>query len=229
MARSKKIRLEFAPLARPRSLSEMAYENIKNSILNGKLVAGQIYSELELARGLGISRTPVREALLKLAAENFIVFHPQKGISVKYFSKEDIENSYDLRQAIEEAALRKTIDKLSREQVQKARSIVAEQEECIRNGYDEKLFLEIDRRFHFFLIEASGNRFMMQTYNQLRDFLIISAKEALMKKGRAQEVIREHKAMVEALAQKDFKKAQEGLTNHLNKSKWSALDHMENK
>jgi DNA-binding GntR family transcriptional regulator len=88
---------EIVPFQRPKSLNDMAYESLKEGILRGILMAGEVYSELELARRFRISRTPVREALIRLAAENLIVFHPRKGISAVSFNQKDIENLYELR------------------------------------------------------------------------------------------------------------------------------------
>ena len=212
------------PLQRPKSLNDLAYGSLKNAILTGRMVSGEIYSELELARRLGISRTPVREALLRLAAENFIVFHPKKGLSVNFFSKEDIENLFELREAIEERAVSKITGTLTKDQIQKMKDILAEQEDCTKNHYDEMLFLEIDKKFHLFLIEASGNRFMVQTYNNIRDYITIPAREALMKKGRATEVLQEHRAIVKALSEGNVGNVKEAVKKHLINSKVMAME-----
>lgn len=222
--KNKKLSDGFGPLQRPRSLNALAYESLKEGILTGKLVVGEIYSELELARTLGISRTPVREALLRLAAENFIVFYSRKGMSVNYFSKKDIEDIFELREAVEEAIITKLVGNLNEDQIRVAKNILAEQEKCIKNKYDENLFLEIDRKFHLFFIEASGNRFMAQTYNNIRDYMAIAARKALMKKGRVKEVINEHKAILEALSEEDTMKAKEALRKHLINSKLTATE-----
>jgi len=212
-------------------LNDMAYENIKAGILEGKLFMGEIYSELGLARSFGISRTPVREALLKLAAENLIIFHPRKGVSVNYFSKEDIENLFELRQAIEETAVQKMAKNLSPDQIQSIQKTIGEQEMCLKEKeYNENHFLEFDRKFHLFFIETSGNRFMIQTYNNIRDYITIPAREVLKRKGRAKKVLREHKAIVEGLATRDAKRTKEALRIHLLNSKLAALEgHMEMK
>lgn len=187
-------------------------------------MTGEVYSELELARWFKISRTPVREALLRLSAEKLIIFHPKRGISVSYFDKKDIENLFELRQAIEEMAFNKLLTNLSKDQIQTAKKIIGEQENCIKNNYDENLFLEMDRKFHLFFVEICGNRFMVQTYNGIRDYITISARKALFKKGRANEVIDEHKAILEALSKGDARKIRESLKRHLITSKMAALE-----
>jgi DNA-binding GntR family transcriptional regulator len=201
----------------------MAYETIKAGILEGKLISGEIYSELDLAKSFGVSRTPVREAFLRLAAENLIVFHPRKGISVNYFSKEDIENIFELRQAIEEAAANKIVGNLSRDHIQSIQETIQQQENCLKD-YDENLFLEFDRKFHLFFVEISGNRFMVQTYNNIRDYITIPAREALRKKGRAKEVLGEHKAIVEALSKGNRERTKEAIKTHMINSKLAALE-----
>ncbi len=201
----------------------MAYETIKTGILEGKLVSGEIYSELDLAKSFGISRTPVREAFLRLAAENLIIFHSRKGISVNFFSKEDIENIFELRQAIEEAAASKIVGTLSKDQIRSIQETIKKQEACI-NDYDENLFLEFDRKFHVFFVEICGNRFMVQTYNNLRDYITIPAREALRRKGRAKEVLSEHKAIVDALSRGDAERTKEAMKIHLTNSRLAALE-----
>jgi len=213
----------FCPLPRPKSLNEIVYENLKDGILTGKLAVGEIYSELELARELGVSRTPVREALLKLAAENFVLFHSRKGVSVNYFTRKDIEDLFELRLAVEESIVPKLIENLKQDQIEAARKIIAQQEDCIRHRYNENLFLEIDRKFHLLLIEASGNRFMAQTYNNIRDYVTITAAKALLKEGRAYEVIEEHKAILDALAERNTEKLKKAVQKHLITSKLTAL------
>jgi DNA-binding GntR family transcriptional regulator len=217
---------DFGHFQRPRPLNDMAYETIKTGILEGKLVSGEIYSELDLAKTFGISRTPVREAFLRLAAENLIVFHPRKGASVNYFSKEDIENLFELRQTIEEAAAGKIVGTLNPEQIQFIQETIRQQENCLKD-YDENLFLEFDRKFHLLIVAGSGNRFMVQTYNHIRNYITIPAREALKKKGRAREVLGEHKAIVRALSGRDAAKTKEAIQNHLANSRLAALEGRE--
>lgn len=215
---------DLVTFERPRSLNAMAYESIKRGILTGALVPGEVYSELKLAKRFGISRTPVREALLRLSAEKLISFHPRKGMSLNHFNGRDIESLFELRQAIEEAIVHKITRGLTEHQLQELKSIVAEQENCLKRGYEEDLFLEIDRRFHLFLVETSRNRFMVQTYNSIRDYMTFPARKALIRPGRPQSVIQEHRAIVKALTEKNRRKVQEAVKRHLKTSKLAAME-----
>lgn len=216
--------IDLALFERPRSLNDMAYESIKRGILSGALVLGEVYSELKLAKRFGISRTPVREALLRLSTEKLIRFHPRKGMSINYFAGQDIESLFELRQAIEENIVRKIIKELTDQQIQELKDIVTEQEDCLNDGYDENRFLEIDRRFHLFLVEAGKNRFMVQTYDSIRDYMAIPAMKALVKPGRAHAVIKEHREIVKALTDKNLKGVREAIRKHLNTSKLAAME-----
>ena len=216
--------IDLTPFERPRSLNDMAYESIKKGILAGALVVGEVYSELKLAKQFGISRTPVREALLRLSAEKLISFHPRKGMSINDFTGQDIESLFELRQAIEESIVRKITTKITDHQIQELKEIVAEQEGCLRDGNEESRFLEMDRRFHLFLVEASKNRFMVQTYDSIRDYITIPARKALRKPGRAEAVIKEHWEIVDALAHRDLKRVQGAIRKHMSTSKSTATE-----
>jgi len=216
---------EIIPFKRPKSLNDMAYESLKEGILKGILRTGEVYSELELARQFSISRTPVREALIRLSAEHLIVFRPRKGISVITFNQKDIENLYELRGVIEETVILKIAGHLTREQIQEIRWLISEQEKCIKSGLDENLFLDIDRKFHLFFIKASGNPFFVKTYNSIRDYMDLSNKKGLKKKGRPQEVIEEHRAILESLLLGDMKKIKKALDQHLTNSKEAAYEN----
>jgi DNA-binding GntR family transcriptional regulator len=217
--------LGLAPIPRSKSLQEMAYDSLKSGILAGRLIPGETYGELELAKELGISRTPVREALLKLEAENLISFNPGRGLSVKYFSRRDLDDLTELRRVIEEAAVAKIVGHLSKDQIEGVKNIVTEQAEYVGGRYDEGLFLEIDRKFHMSLIEACGNKFMIQTYNSIRDYFAITFRGALLKKGRVMEVLREHELIVEALSDGNAEMALNAVRDHLLNSKSIALNY----
>jgi DNA-binding GntR family transcriptional regulator len=176
---------------------------------------------------MGISRTPIREALLKLGVENFVVFHPRKGVSINYFSKKDIEDLFELRQVIEETTMSKIMGKLSKDHIAFIRGIMNEQEKCIKNRrYDEKLFLELDKKFHLSIIELGRNKFTVQTYKNIRDYITITGRT---KKERVKEVFREHEAIVEALSQNNVKKAKQAVRRHLSNSKFFVLEYEKSK
>lgn len=93
----------------PESLSKMAYNALRNMILDGHFRRGEIYSEMAFANELGISITPVRKALLELSSKDLITFMPRRGVIVNSFTDQDIEDVFELRKAIELAAVQKEL------------------------------------------------------------------------------------------------------------------------
>ena len=93
--------------ARAPRLAKMAYERLRDSILNGQLEPGQIYNEMALAKELGISRTPVREALLEFSAQGLITFLPRKGVVIKHYTRKDVIEIFELRRVVELTAIEK--------------------------------------------------------------------------------------------------------------------------
>ena len=88
-------------------MAKMAYERLRDSILNGQLEPGQIYNEMALTKELGISRTPVREALLEFSAQGLITFLPRKGVVIKHYTRKDVIEIFELRRVVELTAIEK--------------------------------------------------------------------------------------------------------------------------
>ena len=104
---------KFAALKQPESLAKMAYEAIRKSILSGQWKIGELYNEKAIAAELGISRTPVREALLELAAQDLVLFLPRRGLMVNRFTRRDVDEIFELRKAIELAAVEKDYEAIN--------------------------------------------------------------------------------------------------------------------
>ena len=92
---------KFAAIKQPESLAKMAHEAIRQSILSGQWKIGELYNEKAIAADLGISRTPVREALLELASQDLIIFLPRRGLMVNRFTRRDVDEIFEVRKAIE--------------------------------------------------------------------------------------------------------------------------------
>jgi DNA-binding GntR family transcriptional regulator len=214
----KNLPVKFEQIEKPKSLNELTYQQLKASIVEGNMVPGVVYTEVGLSKSLGISRTPVREALLRLAAENFIIFYPRKGMSVKLFSRKEVEGLFELRQALEETAYGKIAGHLTPKQIQEVRNIIREQ------ASSEITFSKNSRRFHLYLIEAHGNRFITQTYNNILDSVAILIRETLAQKGRAKEAVSEHKKILDALIAGDAEATKRAVQEHLRISKRNALE-----
>jgi DNA-binding GntR family transcriptional regulator len=203
---------KFSTIEQPESLAKKAHEAIRNSILSGDWEIGEIYNEKAIAADLGISRTPVREALLELASQGLIVFLPRKGLRVNRFTRRDVDEIFELRKAIELAA----VEKITR--TSPLFDLFDKQRKAV-NEKDYPAFMEADRLFHARFSELTNNGRLIAILENLRDMIHMMGYKALSLEGRALEVIEEHQAIFEAVKKGNVEEARRAMENHLEKSK----------
>ncbi|UCD81574.1 MAG: GntR family transcriptional regulator [Desulfobacterales bacterium] len=209
---------KFAALKQPESLAKMAYEAIRKSILSGQWKIGELYNEKAIAADLGISRTPVREALLELAAQDLILFLPRRGLMVNRFTRRDVDEIFELRKAIELAAVEKISIASPPFDLFEIEESLLKQRKAAKDE-DYLGFMEADRIFHTNFSELTNNRRLIATLENLRDMIHIMGVKALALEGRALQVIEEHQAIFEAVSRGNSEKARRAMAYHLDQSK----------
>ncbi len=211
-------------LEQPESLAKLAYNALRESILSGQMSAGAVYNEKVLAKGLGISRTPVREALIELASQGLVTFLPRKGVVVNEFTSRDIEEIFELRKAIELAAVEK-IAKFGKlkELTRLEKNVAAQRKATEMKNIPE--YMALDRSFHMLLSELTGNLRLLQTMQNIRDMVHLMGLRALTKqRGRVEEVLEEHEKVLDAIRQGNAVEARALMAHHLDRSK-EAVEH----
>ncbi len=146
-----------ADASRRSLLQRQAYQAVKQLIVSGEAPPGAFLSQRQLARRLGMSKTPVHVALERLQAEGFIEIAPQQGIVVRAMSVEDIVEHFELRQALESFVVARLAGKLRPEQVEQLHHALAEQQRAVQAG-DVQRFVELDAQFHLLLCRFLANR-----------------------------------------------------------------------
>lgn len=207
----------------PPPLAKIAFESLRDSILTGRLRAGEVYNEMALAKELGISRTPVREALLELSAKGLVTFLPRRGVMVNRFSVRDVEEVFEVRAAIELAIVEKVVRAWKSLDLRRLEKALAEQERAIERG-DKMAFLEADRLFHSTFGEMANNRRLVAILENVRDMIHVMGMEALAREGRPAEVLEEHGRVIEAIKAGKPAEARRTMARHLEKSKESVLE-----
>jgi DNA-binding GntR family transcriptional regulator len=194
--------------------TERAYAHTKACILDGTYPAGELITEGIVAEAVGVSRTPVREAFLRLEGEALLRLFPKRGALVVPVSAQEIEDVLETRQMIERFAIDKIIDSGHNAEIgAQLLDAVARQEELV--AWAGK-FTEDDRDFHGLLVAATGNRVLTDVYNGLRDRQLRMGVTALVfEPHRADQIIEEHRILAEAVAAGDLEKALECITSHL--------------
>lgn len=152
-------------LARPKSLRELALEHLRESIVDGSLKMGQVLSERRISEELGVSKSPVREALAQLRDEGLVSIEPQKGARVFSLSEPEVSQICDFRQAIESAAFELALARDRAGLASEMRRVVSEMEQEREKG-NEKSYLALDTSFHHLIFTHSGNDYLTASYSR---------------------------------------------------------------
>jgi DNA-binding GntR family transcriptional regulator len=210
-------------LNQPVSLAKLAYDAILKSILSNEMRPGEASNEMMLAKELGISRTPVREALLELSVQGLITFLPRKGIVVNQFTEADIIEIFELRLAIESAAVEKLASINPPPDFCLLQKSFDRQNEAIREK-DYWMYMSGDRDFHVALTQLTGNKRMVAVLENIRNMVHLMGNQALELPGRAKEVLNEHLRIFNAIEQRNPQQAREAIIEHLINSEQAVLD-----
>jgi DNA-binding GntR family transcriptional regulator len=202
------------PIDRPASLKDAAYRAIKDQLVSGGLEHDKIYSAQHFAGLLGVSRTPVREALLQLAGEGFLVCLEARGFKIKDFSAREIADVFETRRMIESFVARRLVESLGPADFRTLKENLRAMAEQARQG-NVHGFMEADKEFHLSLVRRAGNQMLVSIMETIRNHIAVFGLKALSHQGRFQEVIREHRAIVKALEQKDRRRALRAVHHHL--------------
>lgn len=206
-------------LKKPEPLAKMAYEALRSSILSNRLTSDVVYNEKGLAEQLGISRTPVREALLELASQGLVEFLPRKGVIVNKFSSKDIEEIFELRRVIELASVEKICKTCSSDALLPLEGCLEKQRDALGKDGDPIIFMEIDRDFHLTISKLTANGRLVAIMQNIRDILQLMGLHALTAGGRMEKVVEEHTRILKAIQAKDVQDALMHMEYHLEQSK----------
>jgi DNA-binding GntR family transcriptional regulator len=198
------------------SAAERAYESTKRAIIRGDLAAGTMTSELLVCQQLGISRTPVHEAFLRLAADGLLSLESRKGAVVRPMSPNEARDVLEMREAVEAAAAARVIAEGCPPELMSAlRDLLAAQERALADG-DSDAFVEADDAFHTAVITASRNsvaahftRFLRDRQQRLRHQLF------RVRPDQFAAVLRQHGLLADALQAGDARRYAELLAEHV--------------
>jgi DNA-binding GntR family transcriptional regulator len=195
---------------------QRAYRHLRETVLVDPAVQGTFLNEVDLAQDIGVSRTPVREALLLLVAEGLVEMVPKRGAYVPPLSGRQIRELMELRTLLEQHAASVTLAQHS-VPLEPMRAALAEQERLLTTEpCDAHEFIEWDRRFHQSLVDAAGNELIARTYAGLRTRQVRVGVAALFRAmDRQRAVCAEHGRIVDALESGDEAAAHAAISEHL--------------
>jgi len=199
----------------PRALYEEVAELLRQRIFNRELEPGSWIDELKIAQDYGISRTPLREALKVLAAEGLVTMKVRRGAYVTEVSERDLADVYHLLGLLESDAAAVVADTASPAQLQQLLSLHEELERAARpDQLNRERFFAVNERFHMQLLEIANNRWRNQMVADLRKVMKLNRHNSLLKSGRIQESLMEHRALMQALKSRDKSLCQQRMLDH---------------
>lgn len=197
------------------SRAEYAYQMLFQAITEGHLKPGGRILEAELASWIGISRTPVREALKRLESEGLVCTAPRRGMIVARLDLQAIMELYQMREVLEGTAARLAAQQCSDAEVYNLRELLYQEQ---RAQYDPTEQANRNRAFHNALYLAAHNRYLLKTLNSLRDAMALLGPTTYLLPDRPQIALTEHAAIVQAIGNRDGEAAEKAAREHIRAS-----------
>jgi len=195
----------------PRALYEEVAELLRQRIFRRELEPGSWIDEVKIAQEYGISRTPLREALKVLAAEGLVTMKVRRGAYVTEVSEQDLAEVYHLLSLLESDAAAVAATRATDEELRELQALHKELEGAVRQ---REKFFAINERFHMRLLEIAGNRWRNQMVADLRKVMKLHRHNSLLKSGRVEESLAEHRRVMKALEKRDAAAAMQRMQEH---------------
>lgn len=195
----------------PRALYEEVAELLRQRIFARELEAGSWIDELRIAQALGISRTPLREALKVLAAEGLVTMKVRRGAYVTDVSEKDLRDVYHLLSLLESDAARVVAKSASEDQLAQIQAL---QKDLVAAVNDRDLFFSLNENFHMLLLSIADNRWRDQMVADLRKVMKLNRHHSLLKEGRIAQSLAEHQSIVQALLTRQPELAAQRMAAH---------------
>ncbi len=203
-------------------IREIAYETLKHAIITGEIAAGIRIVETEYANKLHISRTPLREALRKLERDGLVEYVIRRGVVVRAFTIEDVEEIYTIRNVLEMLTLPAIIKNVTPRDIKSLRDKLQEMDRVMADGNIEKLSV-LARSFHDQLTAISGLKRILRVIQGQDEYIHRFSALSIAKDTRRAEAHQEHHQILELLENKDLKGLETIMRSHIESSKQSCL------
>lgn len=195
----------------PRPLYEDVAERLRQQIFDRALAPGSWIDEIRIAESLGISRTPLREALKVLATEGLVTMKLRRGAYVTEVNEKDLMDVYHLLSLLESDAARAVATQASDAQLQELAGL---HDQLAQNVGQTEVFFSINEQFHLRLLEVANNRWRLNMVNDLRKVMKLNRQHSLLKAGRLEQSLAEHADIVQALLDRNAELAAQRMATH---------------
>ncbi len=206
-------------------LRDIVFNTLRDAIINGDLEPGERLIEISLAETLGVSRTPVREAIRELENEGLVVMTPRKGAEVAKISHSDLTDVLEVRRVLEALAIELACEKITDEELEALEVNLKEFKECIEDGTPAELSA-LDEAFHDIIYHATGNKRLIQILNNLRKQMYRYRFVYIKGINHKETLHSEHSRIIVALKSHDKSKAASAILDHIDNQKKAILENM---
>lgn len=206
-------------------LRDVVFQTLRQAILKGELKPGERLMEIQLAQKLGVSRTPVREAIRKLELEGLVLMIPRKGVEVAEITIKDLEDVLEVRAALEELAVCDACENITEEQILALKE-AADNFQAALESDDLVKCAETDMAFHEIIYSATNNKRLLQILNNLREQMYRYRMEYLKEPGTHKLLLKEHEAIYSALKKHDKAEAGGAIRIHIENQRRSIISSL---
>ena len=196
-------------------LRDVVFRTLREAILKGKIKPGERLMEIQLAKKLGVSRTPVREAIRMLELEGLVTMVPRKGTAVAAITEKTLRDVLEVRRALEELSVMRACERMTWEQFEELRAANTRFARAAE-GEDITLIAKTDEDFHDIIYQSTGNDKLILLLNQLREQMYRYRVEHIKMKERRSILIKEHQEIIDALRERNADIAVAVMRKHIN-------------
>nr|WP_330384740.1 GntR family transcriptional regulator [Bariatricus massiliensis] len=190
------------------------FQSIRDDILKGKYSEKEELREATLGKELGVSRTPVREALRQLELEGLVEIVPNKGAYVTGISQKDVHDIYMIRSMLEGLCARWAAEHITPEQLEALEEVILLAEYHVEKGHSAQM-TELDGKFHQILYDACESRILEHVLSDFHKYVQLTRRKSVRTEDRARKSIEEHREMLEAIRAKDVERAERLANVHI--------------
>lgn len=210
---------EFLPLR------DVVFNTLRQAILTGELKPGERLMEIHLANRLGVSRTPIREAIRKLELEGLVTMIPRRGAEVAQITEKSLQDVLEVRRALDALSVELACERISQEELEQLEQACKKVEEAIA-GKDLKKIAQADVAFHDIIVKATGNTRLVQMVNNLSEQMYRYRFEYIKDESKHQSLITEHRIIFESLRCKDKETASDTAKLHIDNQEASVMEQI---
>lgn len=207
---------EFLPLR------DVVFNTLRKAILTGSLKPGERLMEVHLANKLGVSRTPIREAMRKLELEGLVVMIPRRGAEVAQITEKSLNDVLEVRKALDALSVELACERITEEEIAELKTACEEFEQATK-GKDASVIAKADVRLHDIIVQATGNQRLLQLVNNLSEQMYRYRFVYIKDESQHEKLIEEHKEIYESILIRDKERASAAARLHIDNQEKSII------